>query len=140
MLEYSREVNTAFVSRHSDGKNLSNAQRLNLRYDVAKTLLSNQYSRLVNELENRAKAQHDTEMEEWNLILEDISLADDVSRCVFILFCAPSTYVCICSARDTLFDAAYPLLKAIGSYAGCYVTLIAGNADKDDADKEFFTA
>ena len=46
----------------------------------------------------------------------------------------------ISRARDTLFDAVYPLLEAIGSYAGCYVTLVAGNTEKDDSDNEFFTA
>ena len=45
------------------------------------------------------------------------------------------------STRDTLFDAVYPLLQAIGSYAGCYITLIAGNAAAEGAkDKGFFTA
>jgi len=42
--------------------------------------------------------------------------------------------------RDTLFDAVHPLLQAIGSYAGCYVSLIAGSAEKDDTEKGFFTA
>lgn len=54
-----------------------------------------------------------------------------------------TTYIWLLSARDTLFDAVYPLLEAIGSYAGCYVTLVAGNASKDntdDTDAEFFTA
>ena len=46
----------------------------------------------------------------------------------------------ITRARDTLFDAVYPLLEAIGSYAGCYVTLIAGNAGKGNTDEDFFTA
>lgn len=46
----------------------------------------------------------------------------------------------ISRARDSLFDAVYPLLQAIGSYAGCYVSLIAGNPGKDDDDKGFFTA
>ena len=86
MLDYAREVNTAFVSWHGDGKNFSNAQRLNLRYDVAKALLNGQYSHLINELDNKAKAQHDAEMDEWNLILDDISLAEDVPQYVFFLF------------------------------------------------------
>lgn len=43
-------------------------------------------------------------------------------------------------ARETLFDATYPLLQAIGSYAGCYVSLIAGNPAGPTDDKGFFTA
>lgn len=42
-------------------------------------------------------------------------------------------------ARDSLFDAVHPLLHAIGSYAGCYISLIAGSPEKGD-DKGFFTA
>ena len=86
MLDYTHEVNTAFMSRHGNGKNFSNAQRLNLQYNVAKALLNGQYSHLINELDNKAKAQHDAEMDEWNLILDDISLAEDVPQYVFFLF------------------------------------------------------
>lgn len=43
-------------------------------------------------------------------------------------------------ARDSLFDAVFPLLEGIGTYADCYVTLVAGNAGKDDCDEGFFTA
>lgn len=46
----------------------------------------------------------------------------------------------IARARDTLFDTVYPLLQAIGSYAGCYITLIAGNAGDDSTENGFFTA
>jgi len=49
------------------------------------------------------------------------------------------THCCLDRARDSLFDAVHPLLQAIGRYAGCYVSLIAGNAEKDD-DNGFFTA
>ena len=86
MLDYAHEVNTAFVSWHGDGKNFSNTQRLNLRYDMAKALLNGQYSHLINELDNKVKVQHDAEMDEWNLILDDISLAEDVLQYVFFLF------------------------------------------------------
>ena len=53
---------------------------------------------------------------------------------------APLTRRCICSARDTLFDAVHPLLQAIGTYGNCYVSLIVGNADTGETDEEFFTA
>lgn len=43
-------------------------------------------------------------------------------------------------AHDTLFDAIHPLLQAIGTYAGCHVSLIAGNAGADGTSDSFFTA
>jgi hypothetical protein len=46
----------------------------------------------------------------------------------------------MCRTRDTLFDAVHPLLQAIGTYAGCYVSMIAGSAEKDDPGGGFFTA
>ena len=52
---------------------------------------------------------------------------------------ASQTHHYLDRARDTLFDAVHPLLQAIGSYAGCYVSLIAGSPEKDD-NKGFFTA
>lgn len=86
MLDYPSEVNAAFVSQHGDGKNMSNSDRLNLRYKVANSLLSKQYSHLTGKLDNKAKAQHDVEMDEWNLALDDISLANNVPQYVFISF------------------------------------------------------
>lgn len=50
-----------------------------------------------------------------------------------------STHHCIDRARDTLFNAVHPLLEAIGSYAGCYVSLIVGSPETVD-NKGFFTA
>jgi len=141
MSEYPLEVNAAFVSRHGDGKDLTSAQRLNSRYDVAKALLSNQYSHLVGQLDKKAAAQHSIEMDEWSMILEDISLVGDVGRYVSLFLILDLVDLNLISrTRDTLFDAVYPLLEAIGNYAGCYVTLVAGNAEKDDTGEAFFTA
>jgi hypothetical protein len=83
MQDYPSQVNAAFVSRHGEGKNLNNMQRLNMRYEVAKAVLSGEHSNIVKELERKAQAQHDIEMDEWNMTLEDISLAEDVSQYVF---------------------------------------------------------
>ena len=44
-----------------------------------------------------------------------------------------------CSARDTLFSAVYPLIKFIGNYAGCYVTLLAAAPEKA-GNKPYFSA
>ena len=49
------------------------------------------------------------------------------------------THDCFDRARNALFDAVHPLLQAIGTYAGCYVSLIAGNPEKGN-DEGFFTA
>ena len=43
------------------------------------------------------------------------------------------------SARDTLFSAVHPLLKFIGSYTGCYVTLLAATMDQAEANPYFST-
>ena len=83
MVDYRREVNAAFVSRHGDGKNFSATQRLNLLHSVAKAMLSNEYSCHLNEVEKRMKAYHDGEVEKWNLTLEGIESADDVDQYVF---------------------------------------------------------
>ena len=80
MLEYPEVVNAAFVSWHGDGKNLSSAQKMNLRHDVAKSLLSRQYAKLKPDLDKKAAAQQEVDMDEWGMILEDISLAEDVSQ------------------------------------------------------------
>lgn len=57
----------------------------------------------------------------------------------YLRFRTSLTHRCSVRARDSLFDAVHPLLQAIGTYAGCYVSLIAGNPEKDD-NEGFFTA
>ena len=99
---------------------------MNVRHDLAKAMLYSQYSHLVNELENKAKNQHKLDTDTWNMVLEDVSLAGDVGKFVFYFLLSNFVDLCpISRAQDTLFDAVYPLLQAIGSYAGCYVSLIA---------------
>ena len=143
MLDYPEVVKAAFIHRYGDGGKLSSVQKMNLRFDVAKSLLAQKYSHLTSELERKATNQHDAEVDEWNLILDDVSTALDVPQYVFPLcvhHLPQLTHGCVCSARDTLFDAVHPLLQAIGSYANCYVSLIVGNADTHEPDGEFFTA
>ena len=82
MRDYPDKVNDAFASHYGNAKDYANGQRLNYRYDVAKALLTDKYHYLIDELENKAKVQHDAEMDEWNMVLTDISLAADVSQCV----------------------------------------------------------
>jgi hypothetical protein len=135
------QVNAGFISQHGDGKNMNSIQRLNLRCEVARSMLSNAHSNLVNDLESRAKAHHDAEMNEWSMTLDDVLSAEDVGQYVLM----PQTsgianLSFITRARDSLFDAVFPLLEAIGTYAGCYITLLAGNPGKDESDEGFFTA
>ena len=51
---------------------------------------------------------------------------------------ASSAYTTISRARDTFFEAIHPLLRVIGSYAGCHVSLIVGDVQKDETKDEFF--
>jgi hypothetical protein len=96
----------------------------------------------IPELEQKARCEHDAGMDEWDLVLGDISEAEDISQFVRCQLFPWTLLTNIPTrARDALFDAVYPLLQAIGSYAGCYVTLVAGNSGGDDAtEKGFFTA
>lgn len=86
MLDYPSELNAAFVSKYADGKGLTSGQRMNLRYETAKSLLSNRFSHLVKELDKKAAAQHEADMDEWNMVLSDISAAKDIPKYVLFLF------------------------------------------------------
>ena len=82
MRDYAHEVKAAFAAQYGDGKNLSSAERMNFQHDTAKELLHKKYPHLVSKMEEAAKAQHTTNLNEWDLILKDISLAEDPVRCV----------------------------------------------------------
>ena len=83
MLDYSDVFNAAFIKNHGDGARLGGTQRMNLRAQLAKKMVSSdKYSHLTKELEWKATEDHEKEMNEWNLILEDISEAADVSTYV----------------------------------------------------------
>jgi hypothetical protein len=112
---------------------------MNLYHDMAKFLLANQFSHLVDELNKMAAAQHKVNADEWGLILRSISEAKDVSKYVSLLIRTSSTHCYFDRACDTLFDAIHPLLQAISSYVGCYVSLIAGSPKMGD-EKGFFMA
>ena len=44
-------------------------------------------------------------------------------------------------ARDSLFSAIHPLLKVIGVYTGCYVTLLAAAVpSSSNGEKDYFSA
>ena len=142
MLDYPDTIKAAFIHRHGDGGNISSAQRMNIRHELAKALLAKQYSHLSAKLNKKVIDQHNEAVGEWNLILDGVSFAEDIPQYVFFFFpfSISLTRVHMCRARDTLFDAVHPLLQAIGSYANCYVSLVAGNSGTDETDEGFFTA
>jgi hypothetical protein len=96
MRDYPTKVKKAFAAQYGNGNNLSKADRLNFQNSVAKKLLYEENTDLIDELQARAKAQHTAGENEWNMILEDISAAEDVAQYVFYLhFCSltPLTYI-----------------------------------------------
>lgn len=86
MVDYPHVVNASFVSRYGDGKNFTPAQRMNIRSELAKKLVSTHYANLSNELERKAAEHHEKLLDEWKLDLQDISEAEDVSRYVAPFF------------------------------------------------------
>jgi len=80
MQEYPDEVKEAFTEAHGDGKHLTNGQRLNLQIDAARDLLHKCYAHLIPELEDTVKEEHEVGMDEWNLVLDDINLAENVTQ------------------------------------------------------------
>ena len=80
MQEYPDEVKEAFTEAHGDGKHLTNGERLKFQHNVAKDLLNKSYAHLVPELKDAVKGEGDIAMAEWDLALEDINLAEDVTR------------------------------------------------------------
>lgn len=84
MLEYPEEVDAAIADRYPGAAKLTNIQLMNTRYEVAKSQLGSKDPSLTEELEQRAAAQHEIALKEWDLILEDISAASDVSQYVLL--------------------------------------------------------
>ena len=80
MLDHPNIVNAAFMSQHADGRDLSTLQKMNTQHNLAKTLLSTHYSYLTSALEAKAISKHDAELEEWELILDGVSSAENVTR------------------------------------------------------------
>lgn len=78
-MNYSSEVSGAFLECHGN-KTLTGVEKMNLRYDVAKNLFTEKYSHLTDELEREAIEQHKVDLKQWGLILDDISLGEDVSQ------------------------------------------------------------
>ena len=84
MLEFPEEVSVAVATRYPNITKLSNFQLMNARHEAAKSQLSSKDLTFTTELEERAIAQHQLALKEWDLILEDISAAKDVLQ--YILF------------------------------------------------------
>ena len=63
-----------------------------------------------------------------------------MSICTYLLlFASHLPLMPFCSARDTLFSAIGPLLKLIGCYSRCYVSLITAAPDPVDREPYFST-
>ena len=96
----------------------------------------------VEGLKTRAKEVHQHEMREWGLELDNIEQAQDVHLYVS-LHLPPASHLQLIpsySAHNVLFSAVHPLLHFIGSYTGCYVTLLAAAPPPDTEDKPYFAA
>ena len=87
MLDHPQIVKATFIHKYGDGGRMSAAEKMNLRHEVAKSLLAHKYSSLTKGLEKKATEQHNMELDEWNLILDNISSAKDIPRYVFTLLC-----------------------------------------------------
>ena len=85
MFEYPEAVSAYLLHRYGPGNDLTNVEKMNRRYDVAKTLFASKYSHLTNELNSRASDEYKAELQEWSLILDNISSATDVSLYVLSL-------------------------------------------------------
>lgn len=81
MVDYPDVVKAAFVAKYLDTSSLTSAEKMNARHDVAKSLLfSDEYSHLATGLHKKAVVEHEADMEEWQMILDGISAAQDVSQ------------------------------------------------------------
>ena len=96
MMDHPELIKTAFEQAHGEGKSLTRTDKMNARHSIAKSLLANDYSNLTSELQDKVTAHHKAELNEWNLILDDISASDNVAQYVPPLF---SLFVgsCLCS-------------------------------------------
>ena len=74
MLDYPGVVDEAYLEKHGSGDQdtLSSVQKINMRFDVAKALFIKKYSKMDD--------QHNEELNQWDLILEDISVTENVSE------------------------------------------------------------
>ena len=90
MLDHVDIINASFLHRFSDGKDLSNAQKMNAWHDLARSLLAGRYSHLIGELTQKAADQHDVKVNEWSLTLDNISSAEDITRFVFSSSLSPT--------------------------------------------------
>ena len=132
-------INGYFVAKYGEGKGMDQIEWLHKQNEIAKRLISTDYKHLVMALEKRAKETHERELKGWGLGLEDIGQAEDVQLWVSLFSIGPLPLMLFCSTCDTLMSAVRPLLNLIGSYLGCYITLIAAAID-DANDTLYFSA
>ena len=139
MLEKPEAVDEAFTAQYGDGAGMNRLQRLNKRNEVAKELVTTTFKKMETELKQRALDTHERELKEWGLEMEGIEEAEDIEVYASSMFISHLSLIPFCSARDSLFAAVHPLLKLIGEYSGCYVTLLTAAVDGTN-DKPYFSA
>ena len=98
-------VKAAFKATYGDRTDMNKIERLNKLNEIARELTTTEYAEMVPELEQRAKEVHARELKEWELDLDKVEEAEDVS-----LYVSPSVRQLF--ATDTLLQRTrYPLLS-----------------------------
>ena len=72
-------IKTAFETAYGEGIGMKKIERLNKLNETARELTTTRYAEMVPELERRAKEAHEQEKKEWELDLDKIEEAEDVS-------------------------------------------------------------
>lgn len=87
MFENPKAINDVFFAQYGEGASLSRAERMNIRNDIARRLVKASPEQ-AQELERSAKANHERELREWNVELDNIDEAEDVIQ--YVSACSPS--------------------------------------------------
>lgn len=104
-------IKAAFKATYGDRTDMNKIERLNKLNEIARELTTTEYAEMVPELEQRAKEVHARELKEWELDLDKVEEAEDVS-----LYVSPSVRQLF--ATDTLLQRTrYPFLRRPPSIA-----------------------
>ena len=80
MLEEPSLIDVEFIVRFGSASELSGAERINKRHELAKKLLEDHYQHRMVELEVHAREAQEKELKQWSLALDSIGLAADVDE------------------------------------------------------------
>ena len=87
MHEQPAVIKAAFKTTYGEGTDMSKIERLNKLNEIARELTTTSYAEMVPELELRAKETHGREVKEWELDLDKIEEAENVTLYVSPAFC-----------------------------------------------------